>query len=45
MVRVGLMNAILHGITTPHITYQDTLGKNYTHNEQFDVILANPPFK
>lgn len=45
MVRVWLMNAILHGITTPHITYQDTLGKNYVHNEQFDVILANPPFK
>jgi len=45
MVRVGLMNAILHWITTPHITYTDTLGKNYVHNEQFDVILANPPFK
>lgn len=25
MVRVGMMNAILHGVATPHITYQDTL--------------------
>jgi len=45
MVRVGMMNSILHGITSPHITYQDTLGKHYVHNEEFDVILANPPFK
>lgn len=45
MTRVGMMNAILHGITTPHITYQDTLGKHYPHSEEFDVILANPPFK
>lgn len=45
MVRVGLMNAILHGITTPHITYQDTLGKHFEHKPEFDVILANPPFK
>ena len=45
MVRVGMMNSILHGVTSPHITYQDTLGKHYLHNEEFDVILANPPFK
>jgi type I restriction enzyme M protein len=45
MTRVGMMNAILHGVTTPNITYRDTLGKHYLHDEEFDVILANPPFK
>lgn len=45
MVRVGMMNSILHWITTPNITYTDTLWKNFDHKEQFDVILANPPFK
>lgn len=45
MVRVGMMNSILHGITTPNITYTDTLGKIFDHKEEFDVILANPPFK
>jgi type I restriction enzyme M protein len=40
-----MMNSILHGVTSPHITYQDTLGKHYLHNEEFDIILANPPFK
>ncbi len=45
MVRVGMMNSILHGINTPHITYTDTLWKFFDHKEEFDVILANPPFK
>lgn len=45
MVRVGMMNSILHGITTPNITYTDTLWKFFDHKESFDVILANPPFK
>jgi type I restriction enzyme M protein len=45
MVRVGMMNSILHGITKPNITYTDTLGKIFDHKEEFDVILANPPFK
>ncbi|MDQ7021950.1 MAG: N-6 DNA methylase [Candidatus Gracilibacteria bacterium] len=45
MVRVGMMNSILHGITKPNITYTDTLGKNFNHDEEFDIILANPPFK
>ena len=45
MERVGMMNSILHGITTPNITYTDTLGKFFEHKEMYDVILANPPFK
>lgn len=45
MVRIALMNSILHGISSPNITYKDTLGKEYSHEPEFDVILANPPFK
>lgn len=45
MVRIALMNSILHGIWSPNITYTDTLWKEYSHTEEFDIILANPPFK
>jgi len=45
MVRIALMNCIMHGITKPNIKYQDTLGKQYSHDPEFDVILMNPPFK
>lgn len=45
MVRIALMNSILHGINSPNITYKDTLGKEYSHEPEYDVILANPPFK
>lgn len=45
MVRIALMNCIMHGISTPNIKYQDTLWKGYDHKPEFDVILMNPPFK
>ncbi len=45
MVRIALMNCIMHGIATPNIKYQDTLGKQFSHAPEFDVILMNPPFK
>ena len=45
MVRIGLMNLILHGISYPNIDRADTLSKNYNEDEKYDVILANPPFK
>ncbi|MBD3268446.1 N-6 DNA methylase [bacterium] len=44
MVRIALMNMIMHGIEAPNITRQDTLSKGYVQKEQYDVILANPPF-
>ncbi len=44
MVRLGLMNLIMHGIENPQIKYQDTLSNTYIHNQDFDVVLANPPF-
>jgi len=29
MVRLGLMNLMMHGIDAPHIDYKDTLSKSY----------------
>lgn len=45
MVRIGLMNLMMHGISSPNIEQKDTLSKKYDEDSQFDVILANPPFK
>lgn len=45
MVRIGLMNLLLHGIDHPNITYTDTLGKRFDQSDRYDVVLANPPFK
>lgn len=44
MVRLGLMNMIMHGIDEPKIDYKDTLSKSYNEDSQFDIIMANPPF-
>ncbi|PJK13483.1 DNA methyltransferase [Lysobacteraceae bacterium NML120232] len=44
MVRLGLMNLMMHGIDQPHIDYQDTLSKSYNEEAAYDIILANPPF-
>ena len=45
MVRIGLMNLMMHGISTPNIAQKDTLSKKYDEDNYFDVIMANPPFK
>ncbi len=45
MVRIGLMNLLLHGIDRPNLGYMDTLSKRFTERERYDVVLANPPFK
>jgi type I restriction enzyme M protein len=45
MVRIGLMNLMLHGITQPNIDLKDTLSKKFNEDNRYDVILANPPFK
>ena len=44
MVRLGLMNLMMHGIDNPHIEYKDTLSKNYNESGNYDIVLANPPF-
>jgi type I restriction enzyme M protein len=44
MVRLSLVNLYLHGFSAPHIWEYDTLSSEERWNENFDVILANPPF-
>ncbi|WP_126751088.1 type I restriction-modification system subunit M [Escherichia coli] len=44
MVRLGLMNLMMHGIDEPNIDYQDTLSKSYNEESAYDIVLANPPF-
>lgn len=45
MVRIGLMNLMLHGIDGPQVRYADTLSKKFGERDRYDVVLANPPFK
>lgn len=44
MVRLGLMNLMMHGIDEPRIDYKDTLSKSYTQEAEYDIVMANPPF-
>jgi type I restriction enzyme M protein len=44
MVRLGLMNLMMHGIDEPKIDYKDTLSKSFVEESEYDVVIANPPF-
>jgi len=44
MVRLGLMNLMMHGIDEPHVDYKDTLSKGFNEPNQYDIVMANPPF-
>ncbi|WP_029270735.1 class I SAM-dependent DNA methyltransferase [Flavobacterium sp. KJJ] len=47
MVRIGLMNLMLHGIKIPQIENLDSLSKEYDQQHEdgeYSIILANPPF-
>lgn len=44
MVRLGLMNLMMHGIDQPHIDFKDSLSKSFSEFGKFDVVMANPPF-
>ncbi len=47
MVRIGLMNLVLHDIKIPQIEQIDTLSKKYDQNYkdgEYSIVMANPPF-
>ncbi|MEG6512508.1 N-6 DNA methylase [Desulforamulus ruminis] len=45
MVRLGLMNLIMHGLDNPNIDYKDTLSKGYDDEDgRYNIVMANPPF-
>ncbi|MDC6466989.1 N-6 DNA methylase [Methylophilaceae bacterium] len=44
---IANMNLILHGINSPNIIHTNTLNeniRNISQKDQYDIILANPPF-
>lgn len=46
MIRIAVMNLMLHGIENPQITNKDALADLQKDiRDKFTVILANPPFK
>ncbi len=47
MVRIGLMNLMMHGIKKPNIRRVNGLSDSEPRlpDNNFDVVLANPPFK
>jgi len=45
MVRIALMNLMMHGITQPNIKQMNTISTRFSEAGCYDVILANPPFK
>lgn len=44
MVRLSLVNLYLHGFPDPEINEYDTLSSEERWKEDYDVVLANPPF-
>ena len=44
MLRISAMNLMLHSITCPTIEYKDSVSKNNEIEDEYDIILANPPF-
>ena len=44
MVRLALMNLMMHGIDNPRVDYMDTLSKRFTEESAYDIVMANPPF-
>ena len=45
MVRIGVMNLMVHGLNNPRFKYQDTMSKSFNEFNKYDIVLANPPFK
>ena len=44
MLRISTMNLMLHGVDAPDVRYLDSISKNNTVSNKYDVVLANPPF-
>lgn len=45
MVRIGIINMILHGVENFHIRYKNSLQEDFTDAApKYDVIISNPPF-
>jgi type I restriction enzyme M protein len=45
MLRISVMNLMLHGVDEPDIQYADSLSTNFEEKNKYTLVLANPPFK
>lgn len=45
MIKISLMNLMMHGITNPNIARINSLSNRFNENNKYNIILANPPFK
>lgn len=45
MLRIASMNLMSHGLDDPNMEYKDSLSKSNIEEEQYTMVLANPPFK
>ncbi|MEQ8235617.1 MAG: class I SAM-dependent DNA methyltransferase [Syntrophomonadaceae bacterium] len=45
MLRITAMNTILHGMDNATVRFNDSLSKSNMDEDEYTVILANPPFK
>ena len=45
MCRIACMNLMLHSVTNPRIEKRDSVSKDYSEENRYNLILANPPFK
>ncbi len=44
MLRISSMNLMLHSITNPTVDFKDSVAKSNEIEDEYDIILANPPF-
>jgi len=44
MIRIAVLNMILHGISQPNITRINSLSKSFDQKKKYDIVFANPPF-
>ena len=45
MLKISLMNLMMHGINNPNVEQKNTLSKRFDESNCYEVVLANPPFK
>jgi len=44
MLRIGVMNMMLHGVEEPNIQYQDSVSEDNHERREYTLVMANPPF-
>jgi type I restriction enzyme M protein len=45
MLGISAMNLILHEVASPNLNRIDSMSTEYTEEEKYSLVMANPPFK